>query len=361
MPGGAVGTQPGTADAPFGGRPGPSVPRVPSTITRPAQGYAAPVPRGITPPAPLPITEVPLYGTMAIPSGPEEEGPADGLTLDMAIERLVRENISLRSRFLEIPKAQADLLTAGLRANPIFFADAQQVPYGSFSNRRPGGQTQYDVNITHPLDVNHKRRARTEAAFRAKRVLEAQYQDAVRLEVDNLYTAFVDVLAARETLRYARTSAKGLTDVLNKTRTLLRNETITEADYNQVANQLEAAEIGVIDAEEAYRDAKRTLGGLLNIPTEPAEIMELRGSIRDLYPPPSSSADLILMALTLRPTLWPSGSALRWPSRMSSCAGQPLCRSLHALSALHVPERRPLRHQERPFLGRGDDGPHAHL
>lgn len=199
--GGAIGNQPGTADATFGGRPGPSVPRVPSSITRPGQGFGAPAPRGITLPPALPITEAPLYGSLAIPAGGEEEGPPDGLTLDQAIERLIHENISLRSRSLEIPKAQADILTASLRANPIFFDDAQQVPYGGFSNNRPGGPTQYDVNITHPFDVNGKRRARMTAAGRAKRVLEAQYQDAVRIEIDNLYTAFVDVLAARETLR----------------------------------------------------------------------------------------------------------------------------------------------------------------
>src|SRR4051794_11830188 len=228
--GGAIGNQPGTADATFGGRPGPSVPRVPSSITRPGPGFGAPAPRGMTLPPALPITEAPLYGSLAIPTGGMDEGPADGLTLDQAIERLICENLSLRSRSLEIPKAQADILTASLRANPIFFADAQQVPYGNFSHRRPGGPTQYDINITHPLDVNGKRRARTAAAGRAERVLEAQYQDAVRIEIDNLYTAFVDVLAARETLRYARTSAAGLAAVVEKTRSLLKNETITEAD-----------------------------------------------------------------------------------------------------------------------------------
>jgi cobalt-zinc-cadmium efflux system outer membrane protein len=257
----------------------------------------------------LPITEAPLYGPLALPRGTgtgpaaEDEGPPDGLTLDMAIERLVRENLSLRSRFLEIPKAQADVLTAGLRANPIFFADAQQVPYGNFSNRRPGGQTQYDVNITHPLDVNHKRRVRTDVACRARRVLEAQYQDAVRIEIDNLYTAFVDLLAARETLRYARTSAAGLADVVNTTRALLRNETITEADYDQVANQLEAAEVGLSDAEEAYSDAKRTLGGMLNIPPDRAEALEVRGTIHDRYPPPPASDALIPEAVAVRPDL----------------------------------------------------------
>ena len=49
--------------------------------------------------------------------------------------------------------AQADILTSSLRANPIFYADGQLVPYGHFSNQRPGGQTQYDVNVTYPLDV----------------------------------------------------------------------------------------------------------------------------------------------------------------------------------------------------------------
>ena len=301
--GGAIGNQPGTADATFGGRLGPSVPRVPSSITRPGQGFGVPAPRGITLPPALPITEAPLYGTLAIPSGGEAEGPEDGLTLDQAIERLLRENISLRSRFLEIPKAQADVLTASLRANPILFADSQMVPYGSFSDRRPGGATQYDVNITYPLDVNGKRRARMAVAGRAKRVLEAQYQDAVRIEIDNLYTAFVDVLATRETLLYARTSAAGLRDVLDKTRTLLRNETITEADYNQVANQLEAAEVGVLDAEEAFRDTKRTLGGLLNIPPGQAETLEVRGTIHDLAAPPPSAEDLTGMALAVRPDL----------------------------------------------------------
>ena len=301
--GGAIGNQPGTADATFGGRPGPSTPRVPSSITRPGQGFAVPAPRGISLPPALPITETPLYGPLSIPAGAEEEGPPNGLTLDGAIERLVRENISLRSRFLEIPKAQADVLTAGLRANPIFYADAQQIPYGNFSERRPGGPTQYDVNITHPLDVNGKRWARTAVACRAKRVLEAQYQDAVRVEIDNLYTAYVDVLAARETLRYARTSASGLADVLAKTRVLLRNETITEADYNQVANQLEAAQVGVLDSEEAYRDAKRTLGGLLNVPPEQAEALEVRGSIHDLAAPPPPVEDLSLTAMTGRPDL----------------------------------------------------------
>src|SRR5258706_573742 len=83
-------------------------------------------------------------------------------------------------------KAQADVLTSGLRANPLLFFDAQRVPYGSNGGGRGGGSsvqngTEYDININHPLDLNGKRQARLDVACRAKRVLEAQFQDALRV------------------------------------------------------------------------------------------------------------------------------------------------------------------------------------
>ena len=152
------------------------------------------------------MPRAPLYGTLALPTGEDGEGPADGLTLDQAIELLLTNNFDLRSKAMEIPQARADILTASLRANPILYADSQLIPYGSFSDRRPGGPTQYDLNITHPIDYSHKRRARMDLAARALGVTEAQYQDAVRIEINNLYIAFVDVLAARQIVRYARAS-----------------------------------------------------------------------------------------------------------------------------------------------------------
>ena len=126
----------------------------------------------------------------------------------------MHQNLDLRAKQLEIPQARADVLTASLRANPIFYADSQLVPYGSDSVRRPDGPTQYDVNISHPIDYSHKRRARMAYAARALEVMEAQYQNEVRLAIQNLYIAYVDVLAARETVRYLQASIKGLDEVL---------------------------------------------------------------------------------------------------------------------------------------------------
>jgi cobalt-zinc-cadmium efflux system outer membrane protein len=276
---------------------------VPTAISTPAAGGVTEQQEGIRPPQPPPISAAPTYGTLSLPSEVATEGPADGLTLDAAIDRLLAESLDLRSKFMEIPQAQADILNAGLRANPIFYADGQLVPYGRYSRSRPGGQTQYDVNISYPLDVSHKRQARTVVATRAKRVLEAQYQDAVRMAIDNLYTAYVDVLAARQTAVYSRRSYDTLGQMLGVTQTLYDKDQATRADVNRVKILHETSYIGLLDAEETLKQKKRSLGVLLNLPPQDAEKIDLRGTIVDQWAPPPVESELVQIALAVRPDI----------------------------------------------------------
>lgn len=297
--GSGLGIQPGR-DEQLMGRIGTVAPRAPSEISQPDQG-PAPKPRAIAAPEPLPIPTSPLYGTLDLPEGPDLEESGVGLSLDEAIDRLIRENLDLRSKSLEIPQARADVLTASLRANPIFYADAQLVPYGRYSDERPGGATQYDINISHPVDFSRKRRARMEFATRAMHVTEAMYQDAVRLEINNLYTAYLDVLSARQTTRYAKASADGLTGLIRATELLYEKDLASRADVNQVRAQKEIAEVGLADAEENLRQAKRLLGLMLNVPPDQAENMEVQGTIDDRAPPPPPVDELVRIALSCRP------------------------------------------------------------
>jgi cobalt-zinc-cadmium efflux system outer membrane protein len=287
-----------------GGRPGPSFPRVPASISTPGIGMVTTArPRGIAAPGPLPITRLDVLGTLALPEGTEEEGPPDGLTLDQALERLVRDNLYLRSNWFEIPQARADVLTASLRANPILYADGQLVPYGQYSRRRPGGPEQYDLNVSHPLDLSGKRQARTAAAERAVSVLEAQFQNAVRLQIDNLYIAYVDVLAARETVRFAQASVAGLEKVLAVTETLYKRSDVFRPDVLRVRMQREAAEVGVQEARDTERRTKQSLAVLLSMPPDQAETLELRGTIGTKTAPLAATDELIAQALQLRADL----------------------------------------------------------
>lgn len=130
----------------------------------------------ITGPQPQPVapSSGPLYGSLEVPTGPEQDGPPDGLTLDRAIDVTLERSLDLRQKFFEIPMARADILQANLRSNPVFYQDGQLLQYKSlpFSRSRPGGPQQFDTNISYPLDVSHKRQARTMVAARAEKVLE---------------------------------------------------------------------------------------------------------------------------------------------------------------------------------------------
>jgi cobalt-zinc-cadmium efflux system outer membrane protein len=306
MPGSSgvsFGMQPGRDDMLLG-RIGTSAPRVPTSITTPGGIYQGPPPAEVfAAQQPRPVPRAPFFGTLELPKHEEEEGPLDGLTLDQAIDLLKRQNLDLLAKYYEIPQARADVLTASLRANPIFYADSQLVPYGSDSNRRPGGPTQYDVNFSQPIDWSHKRWARMAYAARALQVMEAQYQNEVRLTIQNLYIAYVDVLAARETVRYVLTSIRGLNENLRVNQLLFQRSLATSADVDQAKSDRAIADSGLLDAEETLRQKKRILAEILNIHPDQAEQIELRGTIGDLAPPPPPQPELIRIANDSRPDI----------------------------------------------------------
>src|SRR3954469_14260600 len=111
---------PGSTSAPIGSRPGPSVSRAPVSGLNP-QGRN-PRREGLPNfkiPA-LPPANVPAYGELDLPEGSAEIGDAGGLALGDTIDILVRQNLGIIAMRYEIPMAEADVLTASLRANPVF-------------------------------------------------------------------------------------------------------------------------------------------------------------------------------------------------------------------------------------------------
>jgi cobalt-zinc-cadmium efflux system outer membrane protein len=293
----------------LGGRAGPNAARgVPASVTTPATGAGpAEMQMPVTAPQPQPVgpSTPPLYGTLELGAGPDEDEPADGLPLEQAIEITLQRSLDLRSKFAEIPMARADILQASLRANPVFYQDGQLLQYGrgEYSRARPGGPQQFDTNVTYPLDVSFKRRARTTVAARAQKVLEAQYQDAVRSRIDDVYGAYVTALGGRQTVRYAKRSVEGLGRLTELTRQLYQRGQVPLADLNLVENKLRIARLGVRAAEAAFRSARLDLGSLMNLTVQEASDMKLRGRIEVQASPPPPLDELRQIALADRPDL----------------------------------------------------------
>jgi cobalt-zinc-cadmium efflux system outer membrane protein len=294
-----LGPGPGSMESPFTNIPGapqPS-PSEPSRASTPGQANIMPPPA--LAPAPMPS---PLYGVLEVPAI-ADEGPPDGITLDQAIERLVQANPDLLTRAQELPKAQADIVSASMRNNPFLFGNVGNVPYGSFSPQRPGN-VNYEITIIQSWDVNQKRRQRIRVAQSARNVVECLYQDAVRLQIDNLYTAFLDVLAAREALRQQQVGLEGLEQIVKYTRDLFeKSGEKVRADLERVEIQEQRSQLAVEEARNTLRQAKQTLAVLLNVPPADMDCLELRGAIGgfDLELPPVDK--LIETAMEMRPDL----------------------------------------------------------
>jgi cobalt-zinc-cadmium efflux system outer membrane protein len=155
-------------------------------------------------PAPT-IPDFPLENPAKVDTGRSFIGEPGGMTLEEAVDRLSRCNPAVSAARSETDQARSDTITAGLRTNPQFFADMQQVPYRVLA---PG---QADVNFAYPVDVSGKRSTRVKSAVCVLRSVEWKYTDFVRTQVDNLNTLFVDTLVAQEMVRaYSKAGPEAL-------------------------------------------------------------------------------------------------------------------------------------------------------
>lgn len=241
-----------------------------------------------------------LDGPLEVPA--EDAEPAHALSLDAARERLLAVNSDLAAKYQDIPKARAEVLSAGMFNNPLLFVNISDIPYGHFSPQRPGS-TSYDLTLIQPLDVNGKRGYRIRVAQEAKSVLEAQYQDAIRLKIDRLDEAFVDVLEARQALRALRSGLARLNELERTTRGLTARGLRPVTDIDTLVLARANAELAIPRAEATLLQARRELALLLGISAGQARCLETAGSLHDRAPLPPCLEELIRLALQTRPDL----------------------------------------------------------
>ena len=286
-----------------GGRPGAARPRV-----LPGQRTGPPATARIVEPVPPPRPRRPraairLPQAITILSDVDDEGPDTGWAWEQAVAHLARHSRSLRAKSLEIPQARADVLTAGMLANPVITLDGQLIPYRPYNSvTNPGGPSQYDLNVLYPVDVTGKRQARIDVACAAERAVEAQYQNAVRLEIDRLATIYVDALAARISVRTARLTVARFDDLL------VENSRSPSADSGadarrQLSFQRRVAGLAAAEAEATWRNSQRALAAILDLPREQANLIDLRGSLDDDTADPPDLEWLVALALASRPDL----------------------------------------------------------
>ncbi len=184
----------------------------------------------------------------------------------------------------------------------MLFYSSDSIPYGSYSAQRPG-EIDHGISVVYPIDFSGKRRARVALAGQEKGVLQAQYQNAVRLAIDDLYTAYVDALAARQAVHAAERSLGLIDELLRASRARSPRTARDEEDDDDLLIEWELTAMSVGDERSRYQKARQRLGHLLDMAPEEADALEVRGSVRVLDPTLPPVETLVAVALRHRPDL----------------------------------------------------------
>jgi len=133
-------------------------------------------------------------------------GAQSAFTIDQAVRQAVERNLSLIAERLNLSVADAAIVTAQLRPNPVLSGGANSLDWlgTGFNEINGAGPPEYSIRVDVPFERGRKRELRTEVAASAKLVAEAQLADAVRRLKLDVTVAAVDVLEAKAKLRLAR-------------------------------------------------------------------------------------------------------------------------------------------------------------
>jgi cobalt-zinc-cadmium efflux system outer membrane protein len=185
----------------------------------------------------------------------------DLLTVDQAVNEAIAHNLDFFAQKYDLSIAEAQIVTAKLRPNPLLTLDADHLDWlgTGFSTTAPpgkmpnnGGPTEYSARMDYLYERGGKRQARTALAVGNRDVTRLGLADSVRGLIQAVQDAYVDVVAARDTLKLAQENLKTFDDIAAINQVRFKDGDIAEVELMrsqvadlQFANLVRQAELQV--------------------------------------------------------------------------------------------------------------------
>jgi len=140
------------------------------------------------------------------------QGAFRTLTVEQAVDEAVQRNLALLAERANLSIAEAALVSARLRPNPVLSATSERLDLlgTGFNETNGAGPPEYAVRVDVPFERAHKRELRTDVADYAKRQAEARIADAVRRLKLDVVLASVDILEAKARVQLAEDNLQTL-------------------------------------------------------------------------------------------------------------------------------------------------------
>lgn len=142
----------------------------------------------------------------------EASKPFRTLTLEQAVTEAIQNNLGLLAERAELSIAEAGMLTARLRPNPVLSGGANSLDWlgTGFNDINNAGPPEYSVRVDMPFERGGKRELRMNFADQTRKSAEAAFADAVRKLKLDVLLASIDVLEAKSKLHLAQENLQTL-------------------------------------------------------------------------------------------------------------------------------------------------------
>jgi len=184
---------------------------------------------------------------------PIRPGANPPLTLEAAVKEATEHNLTLLAERYNLSLADARLVTASLRPNPVLTVTGSSLDVPAQQQLNP---REFTVHTDYTLERGGKRERRMELARAAKSSTQLQFLNSLRGVVFDVQSAFVDVLLAKDTVELAQGNLRALSDIadLNAIRARAGDIAGVELARSRIAalqsrNALQQAELRLASAK----------------------------------------------------------------------------------------------------------------
>jgi outer membrane protein, heavy metal efflux system len=215
-------------------------------------------------------------GLAAQPAG----APPDRVTIEQAVQEAVERNLNLLAERYNLSVADARIITAKLRPNPVFSAGLDYIDFQHhFNNDNQGGPTEYNLRTDFILERGGKRERRIEVARSAREVAQLQLLNTTRALVLDVQNAFVDVQQAKDNLALAGENLTSFRSIVEVNATRVRAGDLAKVEL--VRTQVAALQFQSAArlAESKLKVAGNRLQSLMGR-TAPAPSFDVVGALR---------------------------------------------------------------------------------
>ena len=149
--------------------------------------------------------------------------PAEAVTIGQAVQEAVEHNLNLLAERYNLSIADARIVTAKLRPNPVVSAGLDYIDFlRGFNLDNAGGPTEYNLRTDFTLERGGKRDRRIDVARSTREVAQLQLLNTTRTLVLDVQNAFVDVLQAKDNLELARENLRAFQSIVEVNATRVR-------------------------------------------------------------------------------------------------------------------------------------------